>query len=723
MPILSRRTSIAPTTRLALAAAAMTGLAAPALAGGSPENALIIVNPGSAESMYLGNYYKNARNIPDRNVLYMDPAAASYVAFSAANGNLDGLFGYLKNAGIDTRIDYVIVAGTGTFFIPAPGYVTDGCSPVSRFSQSAVYTMAFLKNQILAGSNPVSTPNHFASSSPTSPRAFSSNTAWLFGNPDTSANARRYFIGAQLGYTGTLGNTLPEVLAMIDRSVAADATRPGGTFYFMNTTDPARNVRSTQFAGAISAITGAGGAATQLNNILPDFQNDCLGILTGWPDPNIDGSIYTIVPGAFCDHLTSWAATFDNPQQTKMSAWIRRGASGTAGEVEEPCNYTGKFPAAALHAFYYRGLSLGEAYFRSIGYVPFQGLFIGDPLTRPYATFPTIVPNAPSGTVNGVVSFTPSVSTSLPGAVIAGFDVYVDGVYRSSRQPGDPVTINTVALADGVHDVRILAYDNTVIRNTGRWVGQLTVSNFNRSVGMTLGTTSGDLNTFFQPVLTATGGTVREVRLLHNGRVVAAANVSPATLKVYGNNLGAGQSTLQAEALFTDGTAARSEPITVNISYTHGTGSGLAPIAYSYTKRVARGGPFVVELPARFDDDPAGAAYTILAAPGQGTTVGAGSGPYRVMTATNSACGTDQFTFRVTTPSGQSNVGTVTLIYGAGPACPADYDGSGQTNVSDFIFFQNGYAAGDLKADIDGSCTLNINDFIAFLNAYAVGCP
>jgi uncharacterized protein (TIGR03790 family) len=68
-----------------------------------------------------------------------------------------------------------------------------------------------------------------------------------------------------------------------------------------------------------------------------------------------------VLPGAFCDHLTSYAATFDSSAQTKMSRWISKGASGTSGAVEEPCNYAGKFPHARLHVFYRQGLSLGEA--------------------------------------------------------------------------------------------------------------------------------------------------------------------------------------------------------------------------------------------------------------------------------------------------------------------------------------------------------------------------
>ncbi len=175
--------------------------------------------------------------------------------------------------------------------------------------------------------------------------------------------------------------------------------------------------------------------------------------------------------------------------------------------------------------------------------------------------------------------------------------------------------------------------------------------------------------------------------------------------------------------MFADGRTARSAPATLNIAYAVGTFSGLAPVAYNFTKRVARGGPFVVELPARFDDALSGATYTVVTPPSQGTTVGPGTRSTRVMTATATACGQDQFTFRVTTASGQSNLATVTLIYGPGPVCPADVFADGSLNVLDFSQYLNLFASGDPRADMDGNCTLNVLDFSAYVNAFAVGCP
>jgi hypothetical protein len=53
--------------------------------------------------------------------------------------------------------------------------------------------------------------------------------------------------------------------------------------------------------------------------------------------------------------------------------------------VVEPCNYPAKFPVPAIvMAHYLQGETLIEAYWKSVQ-MPGQGLFIGEPLARPFA--------------------------------------------------------------------------------------------------------------------------------------------------------------------------------------------------------------------------------------------------------------------------------------------------------------------------------------------------
>ena len=658
-----------PARRFLLPFAWLAALSAVTQAGGGSENVLLVVDPTNPESLYVANYYKAARDIPDANVLYMAPGAADYPQFVAER--LPGFLGSLAQKNLEDHIDFVVLPSGGSFYIPAPGLVGDACSPVTRFAAPTPFTLAFRAADVLDGIGS-QIKNRYARNS-WEPQHFDSNITWLGGVPSTAVNARRYYIGAMLGYTGSNGNTLAEVLAMIDRSVASDFTRPSGTFYFMETADPARSdPRENAFPIAVSQLIANGGEGQHLFDWLPYGQHDALGIMTGFAALDIDGANLTLLPGSFADHLTSYAATFDDFSQTKMTRWIAKGASGTAGTVEEPCNYDGKFPHARLHVAYYRGLSLGEAWFRSVGFEPFQGLFLGDPLTRPWAWPPLVdVPGAPSGPVNGTVLLAPTASATASGANIAYLELHVDGVLQATIANGGSFALDTTRLAEGWHELRVLAFDDTLARHVAAWKGTLEVANSARAVTLGASPLSGDLAQVFDLTFNATGGAVDEVQLLQNERVVASSTLAAGTLSLHGQMLGAGTVHLQARARFTDGREARSTPVTLALAYS-GVTTGALPQAFSFTKRLTRTnpsgpGPFVLELPATFDDPLASATYTIVTPPAQAAILSSASGPWRVLRPNIGAFGSDSLVFRVTTPAGTSADATVVLEYGGRP--------------------------------------------------------
>jgi hypothetical protein len=64
--------------------------------------------------------------------------------------------------------------------------------------------------------------------------------------------------------------------------------------------------------------------------------------------------------------------------------WLEAGATASYGTVVEPCNYTTKFPnTTVLLSHYYRGEPIIEAYWKSVS-MPGEGLFVGEPLARPW---------------------------------------------------------------------------------------------------------------------------------------------------------------------------------------------------------------------------------------------------------------------------------------------------------------------------------------------------
>jgi uncharacterized protein (TIGR03790 family) len=171
--------------------------------------------------------------------------------------------------------------------------------------------------------------------------------------------------------------------AVIDRGVRSDDTRPSGNVYLVRTQDAVRNVRAAGYADAEALIARRvhvleETAPTQA--ALPD----AIGYFTG-AERVAELHQITFRPGAVADHLTSTGGALQGSSQMSALEWLRQGATASYGTVTEPCNHLGKFPSPAVFFDHYlRGESLLEAYWKSVA-MPGQGLFIGEPLARPYA--------------------------------------------------------------------------------------------------------------------------------------------------------------------------------------------------------------------------------------------------------------------------------------------------------------------------------------------------
>lgn len=702
---------------------ALALLAGTALAGGTGERLLIVANPSSHDALAAANHYRVARGVPDSNVLFIDPAAMDFSTFAAVN--LPALFGTLQSRGIGDHIDMILVMPGSDFAVDAPGLVNDACpSPMTQFSVASCYTMAFIADEVLTGTLQHSELNRYSAGA-NNPVWFDSSATYLNGQVSNDPEARRYFLGVMLGYTGENGNTLDELLDMVDRSVAADGTRPSGTFYFMdNQADSARNVRAPSFGNTVTQLASAGAVGEILSGKLPSHRHDCLGIMSGFANSNLENADLTIIPGAFCDHLTSYAATFDTSSQMKVASWIRTGASGSVGTIEEPCNILGKFPKANTHPTYFKGLSLGEAALRGLSLVPFQGLIYGDPLTRPWAYIPQVsVPDAPVGAVSGTITLTPSASTDGPGVAIDALELLVDGVVVDTIAAGGAFTLDTTTLDEGFHDLRVLAADDSGVRNVGQWIGALEVNNGPTAASSGVNTTAGDLGTVFEVSIGASGGMATGARVWNAGRVIASSASVPGSVTVYGQTLGAGVSDVRVEAIFSDGSSAWASPLSVTVDDVDPGASATAPIAYGYSRSIEPGASFVLELPASFDDALESAAYSVTAGPAQAALLG-GSGPYRVYTADADASGTDTLVFNVTTPSGTSGQASITIEY-AGAVCVADFaPPEGVLDFFDVQAFLGAFSAMDPSADLaPPQGTFDFFDLAAFLQSFSEGCP
>lgn len=386
-------------------------------------------------------------------------------------------------------------------------------------------------------------------------RAFSAKDAWTGDDaPDAAAPADsgdHYRLAVMLGWTGAYGNSQDEVLACLRSAAGSDGTSPEGTVYFMVNDNVRAKARERAFEGAAAALGRRGRKAEILkkgedgqDGVLPRGKDDVFGLLAGvagfkWPD-----DMPPLLPGSIAEHLTSFGAHFGTPGQTKCTEFIRHGAAGTSGTVAEPLALQQKFPLAYVHDHYAQGCSLAEAFYQSV-WGPYQLLILGDPLTRPFAHFSdvSLVGPDPSTPWKGAVEVEASVS-ALHGGATRSLELWVDGKKVAQGDPGSKLALDTTTLADGVHELRLVAVDAGAIRTRSYVKHEIVVRN---------GILTLDVVPPAQPlgyddpvVLEGKATSVDAVELLRGAHVLATARVEAGrwSLTVPSSRLGLGRAVL-----------------------------------------------------------------------------------------------------------------------------------------------------------------------------------
>ncbi len=662
--------------------AAASMLMAQAGRAGDGTDVVLVIDPTDPVSLRVGHYYQQARGVPSNHVIYMPIATSPYESFRQFQ--LRAVQAKVDQLDLDLTVDYIVLAPSTVFANFVPGIFEDPCAPVFRFSITSAYSSVYLQDEFSSG--PVSSlfANPWGRVSSTIVAPFDGLSTYRAGVP--SATGDRLLIASSLGYTGELGNTVDEILTMIDRSVAAEGSLPNGTTYLMQTTDVARSgPRQNTFAGVVSDIQAAGGQAEVLQANLPIGRDDAIGVLSGFASTNVDQADFTLLPGAIAEHLTSFAATFDNTQQTKISQWVRKGASGTFGTVQEPCNYAQKFPHARVHAYYWEGMPLGAAIFRSLAAYPIQGLMVGDPLTQPFDLAPT-VQLSKSGGGGSPLTLTMATTGNNPGVPDPFVGrLFIGGVEQGLLFNNSPTPINTSGLSDGWHEAIVAVRDTSPVQSTASGRIGFEVSNLGRAAEVLAADSVVTLDEMVQieaRILGPDGAS--ELRIIQNDRVVAAAAGSQALFSVPAGLLGEGTSQWQLEALFADGMRVRSAPESVEVLPGMVNSMPEAPEASFVSVLLTPGLDALVELPFSTDGALEDLTFEVLNAPAQaGLNVGAGGAS--VMLAPNAAAsGLDRLTYRVTGPGGSSE-GWIRLSYDG--VWPEDLDGDGGVTSDDLRAF------------------------------------
>lgn len=303
----------------------------------------VIINDEDPASVEIGTYYAQRRGLPSANVVHTRFPPDKPILSSAV---FKQIYAQVKALTPETVQAYAL-----TWANPIR---------VNCMSITTAFAMGYATRHCAKGCRAIA-PNPYFNSASNAPYTD------LRIRPTMSIAAR----------------TVDNAKLLIDRGVLADGTRPAATAYFVITPDKARNARAPAFAEA----------QRRLGSIVPIRVEHARGIrdkfdimfyFTGTRHvPFLD--TVGFLPGAMADHLTSAGGRLINSPQMSALAWLEAGATGSYGTVVEPCNFPQKFPNPTIAmAHYLNGETLIEAYWKSVVW-PGQGIFIGEPLARPYA--------------------------------------------------------------------------------------------------------------------------------------------------------------------------------------------------------------------------------------------------------------------------------------------------------------------------------------------------
>jgi uncharacterized protein (TIGR03790 family) len=302
----------------------------------------IIINTDSPASVELGDYYRRARKIPNRNVVRVripgSPRALSAAAFAELKQQIDSQ--------LDSSIQAIVLIWTAPYAVE--------CNSIT-----AALTLGF-QPDLCAHTCGASRVNPYYDSNSILPyKDYGLRPAMLL--PTESIE---------------LGK------ALIDRGVQSDGASPRGSAYFLKTSDVARSSRARFFPPS-GHLTHPPLELVTLNANSIENRQDVMFYFTGALSvPKLE--TLKFLPGAVADHLTSTGGDLLGGAQMSSLRWLDAGATASYGSVSEPCNYWQKFPnPAVLLKHYLAGESVIAAYWKSVMW-PAQGLFIGEPLAAPY---------------------------------------------------------------------------------------------------------------------------------------------------------------------------------------------------------------------------------------------------------------------------------------------------------------------------------------------------
>jgi len=566
----------------------------PARAGGGPAGFIVVYNPNDPRSVTIANYYQRVRNIPERNMVpYAMPGYGAGFVFTRTTAwdFVYSLRQTLAARGLNPQLQGITLAGvlplSAAQVTPDPYYGGSIYSIQSFLYLSPNYSQASFPATLQEYNPAYAPPENFNGPAPTGTIALAASTVFSNQLMFASGTATVWPVGC-IGIPGTMGNSVKEILSYIDRAKSHDGVKPaGGKIYWPLNGDIRSSVRQFEIndvapvwnaRGIPFIVTGT--ANSSYNYAWVSNRVDIQGGVPGTMSWTDEGNTY--LPGAWVDHMTSYGGYLDSysfmSAQFTGAHWLRMGVDGTAGNVAEPYANSDKCPHANIHTHLRAGASQVEAFWQSLAF-PAEMFFLGDPLLQVFASFPVVTVSAPTNgaSVSGTLAIAAAAAPTGGKTLETNLDLFIDGrriaigstneAVGASRTTGG-FSLDTTTIADGWHEIRVVAYNADAVRTQNEKELAVTVNNQGQSITLA-GTNSVNPNGTAGFTLTPSGlSDLTSLVLQANGRVLASLPLTGGTTNLSGTNAPlAGNWTLFAIGTRANGQQVWSAPFTTAASW------------------------------------------------------------------------------------------------------------------------------------------------------------
>ncbi|MBN2703709.1 MAG: hypothetical protein JXR23_05800 [Pontiellaceae bacterium] len=541
-----------------------------------PNEVLLLVNKQSQASLKVANVYAQTRQIPAQNIVWLDVPESAYGGSATITPEQftqliwEPANTAAKERGIDKQIlvwvysvDFPIRVKTAT----------------NDRQQMSVGGLTFLRNRV-PDLKTVEEGTYLSK---------------LFGGPNQefqkelppfSFGARRDGVDEKvkfpegleylreglgeemplpsmmLGYVGEKGTDVDTVLKTIQLGAASDYRGLHSGIYFVKTDDVRSTCRDWQFEPNVQVLKGRG-ISSVITNAIPAGARNVMGLMMGAEtvDPSKIGSF---APGAMAEHLTSWSAEFQKPQ-TKLTDWLKAGATGTAGSVVEPYSNFNKFPSARFFFYYSAGCTMLESFYQSLA-SPLQILLLGDPMAKPYA--PRI--NAALigvSELSGAFTYVVKVDEALSNVNLL-YAFYIDGKEVQPFSDKGSYYLRADTLSDGYHRLQVAVCSTGTIRAYCLAEKEIVVNRKNRSVAFQQSIEKLGEQKHGLKVEIKGEEKPETVRLMQGERILdEKPYAEDAVLTLDERVVGEGPLQIQAAAIFEDGMEVRSAPAAMTVKF------------------------------------------------------------------------------------------------------------------------------------------------------------